>query len=305
VPLSDIFGLASPYRLYSATVQDSMWQLDGLPSIAVPGISVFDHVDPSTISIAGMPSTAELIQELGEPSSKKKDANLKNFGHWDGSEWWIYEAKGVEFKVRPVLQKDGQPREIIEKVALNSPEGGLVAGIKVGDSEKHLMDSLGKGDVRGSFLREDVGFRSYIGGGVAFLTDVQTGQISRIELRRPLSFLKAGLIPGKLQEGDFARIADIDYESAEVTLEIPDQAKVAEGSRFLLRNLDGDAFAPTPNSGQIVAEATQLKSGFVTCRLSLLSGNGLKPLGLTEARKSVLQLLDPTCGFSYGIQLDR
>lgn len=303
VPLADIFGLATPYQVYRFTIQDYMWQLDGIPSVEAPGLNVFDHVETTSVNVADLPSTKDLVNELGQPSSKKKDLSLKNFGHWDGSDWWVYAAKGIEFKVRTLRQKDGQPREIIEKVALDSPLSGQVAGIKVGDPERLVTETLGKGDVRGLFLREDIGFRSYLGGGVAFLTDVTTGNVARIEIRRPLSYLRAGILPGKLQVGDFARVADIDYETAEVTLEIPEQAKVVKGSRFILRNLDADAFADKPEAGQIIAEANLVKDGFVTCRLCRLSNNGTKPLDVEVAKKLIWQLLDPGCGFSYGIQL--
>ena len=301
VPLTDIFGPASPYRRFTATLRDDVWDLDGVPSMSIPAARIFDQANTNNLSLSALPSASELTRELGTPTAKRKDTSHKNFGRWDGAEWWVYQKKGVEFKIRTVFLGSGATRDIIEKVALISPNGGDVADLRVGDPESLVVSTLGKGDVFSSLGREDLGFRSYIGGGVAFFANVNTNKIVRIEFRRPLSFLSAGLVPGKLRRDDFARIADIDYRTGEITLELPEGAEVTSSSRFKLFNLDRDAFAQSATGSVTLAEVSQIKDGLAICRLVTGSSGRTRSLNIEDAQVLVRKLLDPGCGFSYGV----
>jgi hypothetical protein len=114
--------------------------------------------------------------------------------------------------------------------------------------------------------------------------------------------LREGLVPEKLQNGDFARVVDVDYRTAEVTLEVPEESKAVIGSRYTLRNLDADVFEKSQSKDEIVAEVTSRDKGTVVCRLTALHGKTSKPVSTEIAMKLIHSLIDPGAGFSYGVE---
>ncbi|MDR3692760.1 MAG: hypothetical protein P4L46_25495 [Fimbriimonas sp.] len=304
VSLADSAGPANPYRPFSATISPGNWILDSVDEIAFPADELLGKPDPKSLTLASLTSSDDIEQLLGPPDSRDEDGSAKYFGWSDGSHWWKYLDKGVEFKVREVDLGDSKTRKIVETAAISTATGGEVAGLRVGDQDSQIEARLGRRDARSPYGHEDPGLRSYFGGGLAFTVDLHSHRIQRIELRRPLSFIRNGLVPTNPVGGDYARIVDIDYGTAEIVFSVPGGASLPGNTFLAIRNLDVDAFAESDTGARVLARVFRSKNGFAEANLYLGTKGRAKPIDVSTARIYLRRLLSAKTAFSYGIPVD-
>ena len=94
-------------------------------------------VNIKDVSIAKHLSVLDQKEQADAAYGKTKDSMDPK----DGSKWWRYEDDGVWALARK--WPGAKAPEVVERIRLVKPDGGSVAGIKVGDSKEKLLDTLG------------------------------------------------------------------------------------------------------------------------------------------------------------------
>lgn len=301
VELRNILGPASPYRTFLAPVHEHMWRLEGLPNIQLRGLDVFDRVDPRRVSLASLPQAEDVFDAYGDPDRDEPEPGRTTFGIPDGSRLWSYDRLGLEVKIREVMLADGSPARVVERIALTAPGAGSVADVRVGDASSKLGQRFGKPELGDPVRFEGAGYRAYLGGGLAFMEDVPRGEIARIEIRRPLAYLREGLVPSPMPDPRFARVVDVDHRAGKAVLELPEGSPAKLGSRFEIRNLEAPAIPEASFKGPVVALIESLEGRLATVRLQFERDDGFNDLERADAQRAVKNLLDPALGFTWAV----
>lgn len=118
-------------------------------AVAAPPLRL---VRVSTVDMAGrlgvMGTRADVVRVLGDLKGKanKKNQIGKIAPMADGSEWWIYPAQGIAFKMRlapEATPKDKNAAMLIERVRVFNDKGGALGGVKVGSTLEEVRANLG------------------------------------------------------------------------------------------------------------------------------------------------------------------
>ncbi|HVL39658.1 MAG TPA: hypothetical protein VM328_09750 [Fimbriimonadaceae bacterium] len=301
LPLRDLLGKPNAYRPLELVAVERMWRLDGLPKLQVPAMELLDRVEPKRLRLDHLVRGDDVLKVLGEPDSDTPDRGRGTYGFSDGARNWYYRETGVELKLRRVYLANGTIDLVLERLSLTKPESGDVGGVRAGDAASRAIERFGGGEVISGFGFESPGFSSYLGGGLAVVEDVHSGRIERIEIRRPLAYLRQGLAPTRLSDPAMARVVSINYRTGEVTLELGLNSPAKIGQQFTLFNIDVPAIPYHEFGEDVFAQVTSQDGPLAVCRLVLGKGSLARELGQERARAAVKLILHPVTGFAYAV----
>jgi len=168
------------------------------PALVLSSVSTM-NIEGFAYPAEGLPIATILERNYGKavkdplpsPPKDKKKANDPLYIEGDGSSWWRYANKGLNFRVRQVLTGPGKNglKDVVEAVQLTSPAAGSVGGVSVGMTVDEATAKLGPGKHEASLKN---GFTTeYLDGGLAMRDDGT--KIVSIEIRRPGALIKNGV----------------------------------------------------------------------------------------------------------------